>query len=229
MTEPEPLSKLDVVIPTLNAAATLQMTLAALPQGVAVTVSDGGSADTTLEIASGFGCRIIEGPRGRGRQMSEGAKVATRPWRLFLHADTRVSPEGWTAVVRHMTRQDGPESAASLRLSIDDPAWQARVIERAVGWRVRWLGLAYGDQGLLIHRDLYQAIGGYPDLPLMEDVEIMRRLGRARHVVLDGLARTSAARWQRRGWIRQTALNLTCVSLFRLGIPVDRIARLYDR
>jgi len=103
------------------------------------------------------------------------------------------------------------------------------VIERAVAWRVRWFGLAYGDQGLLIHRDLYGAIGGYPDLPLMEDVEIMRRLGRSRHIVLDGQAHTSASRWRRRGWVGQTVLNLTCVNLYRLGVPIERIARLYGR
>lgn len=220
---------LDVVIPTLNAAATLAATLAAMPEGVTVIVSDGGSTDATRDIAEVAGCRIVEGPRGRGRQLAAGAKAATRPWRLFLHADTIISPQGWTAIARHMATPDGARVAASLRLVIDDPAWQARVIERAVAWRVRRFGLAYGDQGLLIHRDLYAAIGGYAELPLMEDVEIMRRLGRARLLVLDGEARTSARRWRRRGWVGQTVLNLTCVSLYRLGVPVDRIVRLYDR
>jgi len=223
------LDQLDVIIPTLNAAATLTATLANLPSGVAVTVSDGGSTDSTLKIARAGGGRIVTGPSGRGRQLAAGAEVADRPWRLFLHADTIVSPEGWAAIDRHMAGPEGARSAASLRLVINDPAWQARMIERAVAWRVRRFGLAYGDQGLLIHRDLYDTIGGYPDLRLMEDVEIMRRLGRERHVVLDGEARTSAVRWQHRGWIGQTALNLTCISLYRLGVPVERIARLYDR
>ncbi len=223
------LDRLDVVVPTLNAAATLAATLACLPSGVAVTVSDGGSTDATLDIAGAAGCRIVTGPRGRGRQLTAGAQAATRPWRLFLHADTTVSLHGWTAIARHMARPDGPGLAASLRLSIVDPAWQARVIERSVAWRARRFGLAYGDQGLLIHRQLYDSIGGYPGWPLMEDVEIMRRLGPARHVVLDGAALTSAERWRRRGWIRQTALNLTCVGLYRLGVPVERIARLYER
>lgn len=223
------LDGLDVVTPTLNAAATLPAVLAAMPQGVAVVISDGGSTDATVDIAREAGCRIVTGPRGRGRQLAAGADAATRPWRLFLHADTIVSPQGWTAIARHMAGPEGAQVAASLRLAIDDPAWQARVIERAVAWRLRWFGLAYGDQGLLIHRDLYAAIGGYADLALMEDVEIMRRLGRARHRVLHGEARTAATRWRRRGWIGQTLLNLTCVSLYRLGVPVDDISRLYDR
>jgi rSAM/selenodomain-associated transferase 2 len=220
---------LDVIIPTLNAAATLPVTLAAVPHGAAVIVSDGGSTDATLGVARSARCRIVEGPRGRGRQLAAGAAASTRPWRLFLHADTIVSPEGWAAIARHMASPGGEQAAGTLRLAVDDPAWQARVIERAVAWRVRLFGLAYGDQGLLIHRDLYAAIGGYADLPLMEDVEIMRRLGRARHRVLRGQACTSATRWRRRGWIGQTMLNLTCVSLYRLGVPADRIARLYDR
>lgn len=224
-----PLEQLDVIIPTLNAAGSLATTLAALPPGVAVIVSDGGSTDGTSAMAQAAGARVVSGPAGRGRQLAAGAGAASRPWRLFLHADTTVSPEGWAAIGRHLEHPEGRGLAASLRLTIDDPAWQARVIERAVVLRVRHLGLPYGDQGLLIHRDLFEAVGGYPDQPLMEDVEIMRRLGRARHVVLSGEARTSAARWKRRGWIRQTALNLTCLGLYRLGVPADRIAKLYGR
>ncbi|MBB5746977.1 TIGR04283 family arsenosugar biosynthesis glycosyltransferase [Brevundimonas variabilis] len=224
-----PLEQIDVIIPTLNAAGSLSTTLAALPPGVAVIVSDGGSTDRTSAIALAAGARVVSGPPGRGQQLAAGAGAATRPWRLFLHADTTLSQEGWAGIVRHIERPEGRGRAASLRLAIDDSAWQARVIERAVALRVRLLGLPYGDQGLLIHRDLYDAVGGYPDQPLMEDVEIMRRLGRARHVVLSGEARTSAARWRRRGWIRQTALNLTCLSLYRMGVPAERIAKLYGR
>jgi len=229
VTGPGPLSALEVVIPTLNAAATLPATLAALPAGVAVVVSDGGSTDATLDLARATGCRIASGPRGRGQQLQRGADAATRPWCLFLHADTIIRPEGWTAIARHIADPEGPARAASLRLVIDHPAWQARWIERAVALRVRHLGLPYGDQGLLIHRDLHAAVGGYPDLPLMEDVAIMLRLGRARHIGLDGEAHTSAARWIKRGWIGQTVLNLTCLTLYRLGVPAARIARLYDR
>ena len=224
-----PFDRLEVVIPTLNAARTLPATLANLPAGVSATISDGGSTDCTLEIARSAGCRIVSGVPGRGGQLAAGADAAERPWCLFLHADTTVSPDGWTTIARHMADPDKKGTAGSLRLAIDDPAWQARVIERAVACRVRWFGLAYGDQGLLIHRDLYGAIGGYPDLPLMEDVEIMRRLGRSRHIVLDGQAHTSASRWRRRGWVGQTVLNLTCVNLYRLGVPIERIARLYGR
>lgn len=221
--------RLDVVIPTLNAGATLARTLESLPRGVEVTVSDGGSVDETLAIARSAGCQIVQGGPGRGRQLAAGARAAVRPWRLFLHADTVVRSDGWDAMREHMAFAGGENVAASLRLVIDDPAWQARIIERGVALRVRWLGLPYGDQGLLIHRDLYLAVGGYRDLPLMEDVDIMRRLSRSRHVALEGEALTSAVRWRRRGWLGQTLLNLTCLSLYCLGVSAERIARLYGR
>jgi rSAM/selenodomain-associated transferase 2 len=224
-----PFERLDVVIPTLNAAATLGPTLANLPPGAQTIVSDGGSDDGTVAIAEQARCRIVTGPPGRGRQLSAGAAAAGRPWRLFLHADTTISPGGWDAIAGHMADGVRQGVAGSLRLRIADDAWQARLIEMGVAWRVRRFGLAYGDQGLLIHRDLYDAVGGYSDLPLMEDVDIMRRLGRSRHRVLDGEARTSARRWRRRGWVGQTALNLTCVGLYRIGVPVTWIARLYGR
>lgn len=227
MTDFEPL---DVVIPTLNAAHSLPSTLDCMPPGVNVIISDGGSTDATLDIARAAGCRIVEGRRGRGQQLGAGAGAAGRPWRLFLHADTVVCVQGWNAIARHMSEAGmGPGPAATLRLRIDDPAWQARLVERGVDLRVRLLGLAYGDQGLLIHRDLYAAIGGYADMPLMEDVAIMKRLGKSRRVTLDGYAVTSAVRWHRRGWIRQTALNLACISLYHLGYPAERIAGLYGR
>lgn len=228
--------RLDVVIPTLNAAQGLPGTLRCLPKGVNVIISDGGSEDDTLAIARAAGCRILQGRRGRGYQLVAGAECASRPWRLFLHADTIVSGSGWDAIKQHISstaREAEPDlafaPAASLRLRIDDPSWKARLVEQGVELRVRLLGLAYGDQGLLIHRDLYASIGGYGDLPLMEDVDIIKRLGRSRHVTLDGYAITSAARWQRRGWMRQTALNLCCISLYHLGVSADRIARLYGR
>ncbi len=224
-----PLGDVGVVVPTLNASATLARTLATLLPSVAVVVSDGGSSDETVRIASHLGAAVVTGPRGRGHQMAAGARAIDRPWLLFLHADTRMSPEAWGTVEGHVRDPASTGRAGTFALMIDDPAWQARAIERAVASRVRWLGLPYGDQGLLIHRDLYQAIGGFRDLPLMEDVDIARRLGRRRITPLKASVSTSAARWRRRGWARQTALNLTCVGLFLVGIDIERVVKLYDR
>lgn len=232
MTSPHPNLSLDevtVVIPTLNAAATLAQTLASVPHGPDVVVSDGGSTDGTVGLARAAGARIVEGPRGRGRQLAAGARGAARPWLLFLHADTRMTTRGWAAVAARVADPGAVDRAAVFHLRIDDPAWQARVIERGVALRVCLLALPYGDQGLLIHRSLHEAVGGYSAMPLMEDVDLARRLGRARLALLPEPVLTSARRWRRRGWVRQTLLNAACLSLYRLGVPIDRIERLYGR
>lgn len=217
-----------VVVPTLNAAETLAQTLRTLTPAPLI-ISDASSFDDTVRIARDMGAKVVTGPRGRGQQLGAGARAATHPWLLFLHADTQMSPEAWVAVDRYLARPDAKNRAGNFDLRIDALAWQARWIERAVAIRVRLLGLPYGDQGLLIHRDLYDAIGGFHDLPLMEDVDIARRLGRSRITPLGAAVATSAVRWKRRGWMRQTLLNLTCVSLFLIGVDIKKVAKIYGR
>ncbi|MGX9962084.1 TIGR04283 family arsenosugar biosynthesis glycosyltransferase [Roseomonas sp. F4] len=212
---------LSVVIPALNAAATLPAVLAALGDAPAeVLVVDGGSTDATAQAAA----RVITAPRGRGPQIAAGIAAARGPWLLLLHADTRLAP-GWAEAVRAAMAR--PDRAAYFRFALDDAAPQARRLERAVAWRCRVLGLPYGDQGLLIHRDLLDQIGGMRPLPLMEDVDLVRRIGRARLVAMPVDAITSAARWRRDGWLARSARNLTCLALFYAGLPTGMIARIY--
>jgi hypothetical protein len=118
--------------------------------------------------------------------------------------------------------------AAVFSFKLDDTGLAPRLIERGVDFRTRVLGLPYGDQGLLIPRVLYDEIGGFAHLPLMEDVDIVRRLGRKRITVLGALARTSAERYQRDGYVRRAARNLACLSLYLAGMSPERIARLYS-
>ncbi|WP_339931951.1 TIGR04283 family arsenosugar biosynthesis glycosyltransferase [uncultured Brevundimonas sp.] len=224
-----PLEALDVIIPVLNGGPRLAETLKALPPVHQVIVVDGGSTDGSEVLAAAHGASILSSAPARGGQLALGAEASTAPWLLFLHADTRLDNAAWAAVAAYVTRPDAGARAAVFRLKLDDPAWQARVLERAVRLRVALLSLPYGDQGLLIHRDLYAAIGGFATLPLMEDVDLVRRLGRRRLCLLDGTAETSAERWRRRGWIRQTARNLRCLALYFLGVPPTRIATLYGR
>ena len=216
---------LSVVIPTLNAAGTLGACLEHVAGAGELVVADGGSTDVTLAIAERQGARIVRSERGRGIQLGAGAQAASGDWLLFLHADTLLG-QGWReAVKRHLS--EAPDAAASFELRLSDPAWQARLVERAVGIRVRLLGLPYGDQGLLVPRALYEAVGGYRPLPLMEDVDLVRRIGRRRLRPLGEPAWTSAARWQRDGWARRSARNLACLALWRLGMPAERVERLY--
>jgi rSAM/selenodomain-associated transferase 2 len=217
---------LSIVIPTLNAAVDLPATLAALghvPDEVLVV--DGSSVDGTARIAAASGARVIGAPRGRGTQLAAGVAAATRAWLLLLHADTRLG-EGWAdAVAAHIG--GNTDRAAYFRFALDSDDRQARQLERLVAWRCRALALPYGDQGLLVHRDLLRAVGGIRPLPLMEDVDLVRRLGRHRLVALEVDAVTSAAKWRRDGWYRRSARNLLCLSLYFAGVPPRLIARLY--
>ncbi len=221
---------LSVVIPTLQAGGTLAATLDAIAGTVGVgevVVADAGSSDATRAIAAEAGARVIAAPRGRGQQLIAGAAATTGEWLLFLHADTVPAP-GWDgAITAFIGDPPNRERAAVFRFALDDPSPAARRLERWVDWRTRRLGLPYGDQGLLIARDFYVALGGFKPMPLMEDVDLARRIGRSRLAVLDAAAVTSAARYRRDGYLRRSLRNFACLSLFFLGVDPRRIERLY--
>lgn len=217
---------LSVVIPTLDAARTLPATLASLG-GAAdeIVIADGGSGDATIACAETLGARVVTCPRGRGGQIAAGVAASRGDWLLLLHADTRLGP-GWKAVARRFMADDAGR-AGYFRLALDSAHRRARRLERLVAWRCRVLALPYGDQGLLIARALLAAVGGVRPLPLMEDVDLVRRLGRRRLVALDAPALTSAVRWEHGGWYARSARNLACLSLYGLGVPPALIAKLY--
>ncbi len=224
---------LSVIIPTLDAAARLPACLEALdaPRRAGllreVLVVDGGSRDGTRDVAARAGARVLAAPRGRGQQLTAGAAAATGGWLLFLHADTVLGP-GWPQAARaFMAAPEARERAAVFRLVLDDPDPRARRIERLARWRARALGLPYGDQGLLISRAFYESLGGYRPLPLMEDVDLMRRVGRRRLVALEAAAVTSAARYRAGGWWLRPLRNLSLLGLYFLGAPPGLLKRLY--
>jgi rSAM/selenodomain-associated transferase 2 len=217
--------KISVVIPTLNAAATLPATLAALGPVAEIVVADGGSEDNSVELARQAGANVIVGPLGRGRQVAAGVAASTGEWLLLLHADTRLAPEWRDQVATHIRQH--PAKAAYFRFALDSADPRARRLERLVAWRCRVLALPYGDQGLLIGRDTLRRAGGIAQLPLMEDVDLIKRLGRQRLVGLSASAVTSAAKWERDGWNRRSCRNLLCLSLWLVGVSPARIARIY--
>jgi rSAM/selenodomain-associated transferase 2 len=219
--------KLSVVIPTLNSAESLSLCLRALGDVADIVVVDGGSHDETMAVAKALGARAIPAARGRGSQLVAGAAAATQEWLLFLHADTALEPGWQTTVARFMSDPSRCERAGVFRFALDDDSPQARRLERLVAWRTRWLGLPYGDQGLLIHRAFYDRLGGFRALPLMEDVDLIRRIGKHRLGALDATATTSARRWRDDGWLRRSARNLGCLSLYFLGVPPRILKRLY--
>ena len=216
---------LSVVIPALNAAHSLGACLDGLAGADEIVVADGGSTDGTSEVARERAALVVEAEKGRGPQLIAGAAKATGDWLLFLHADTILSAEWPESVREHCSA--APHKAAILSFGLNADAWQARLIERGVALRTR-LGLPYGDQGLLVSRALYEELGGYRPLPLFEDVDLIRRIGRRRLRLLKAQALTSAERWQRDGWFRRSARNLLLLGLHGMGVRPDRLARLYN-
>lgn len=221
-----------VIVPTLDVADRLGPLFGALGEALGegliaeVILADGGSEDAIGGVAEATGARLITAPRGRGNQLAAGAGAARGTWLLFLHADSVPEP-GWSAaILRHIA--DHPERAGWFRLRFRSTHPMARVTEAWANLRARLFALPYGDQGLLVPRDLYDKAGGYPALPLMEDVALARRL-RRRFRPLGATITTSAERYERNGWVRQGAGNLQRLARFLLGTPAERLARSYER
>jgi uncharacterized protein len=221
-------STLAVVIPTLNEAGMLEATLASVLAGGPdeVIIVDGGSTDRTLEVARSAGANVIQTSRGRGRQMNAGAKAASAAQLLFLHADT-LPPTGYGAIVgKILGRPD--VAAGAFSFSIREPIPHRWLVERTVAARCRFLGSPFGDQGLFARRDLFEAVGGFADWPLLEDVEILARLKpHGRVVIAPDAASTSGRRWLSRGVWSTFWLNARIMYGYYAGAPVERLARGY--
>jgi rSAM/selenodomain-associated transferase 2 len=216
-----------IVVPVLDdfeAAAALLAQVVPDPR-VEIVLVDGGM-DVRLEALA---CdrpdtRLIRTQRGRARQMNVGAAAAGGDWLWFLHADSRLPP-GW---LRGFTALPPTVAGGWFRFALDAAAWQARLIEAGVRWRGRAFALPYGDPGLFVRRATFERLGGFAELPLLEDVDFVRRLRRSAPVAEIPLPlATSARRWQRDGWLRRSARNLAIITLYLVGVGPTRLARWY--
>lgn len=226
---PAPLS---IIIPALDAEADLQLCLASLMPGLEsgllreVLLVDGGSEDQTRRIAEGSGATVLSAPKsGRATQLRHGAEHARGDWFLFLHADTALSRDWAERVKTHIAER--PDKAAAFTLAYRSDAPMAKRISGRANWRARVFGLPYGDQGLLISRKHYEALGGYPDVPLMEDVKLVQAIGKARLSILSAEARTSAAKYERDGWRRRSWHNAWLITRYLFGADPEKLAKRY--
>ena len=222
---PAPIS---IIIPTLNSETELHETLGALLEGIEnnlireLIISDGGSTDKTKLIADEVGAFVVEGSRSRGLQISKGVDKSQGDWILILHADTSLSLEWSVNLLQKIDRS----FAYHFKLRFKSKSLFARILEYWVQIRSKFLGLPYGDQGLLIHRDLLNTLGGFPKIPLMEDIALARKL-KSKTKLLDILAYTSAEKYHKNGWFRQSVLNFFLLIQYLLGKDPHQLFKVY--
>ena len=227
---PAPLS---IIIPAFNAEHVLPLCLSSLMPGLEnglireVILVDGGSVDQTCRLAEGSGATVFTAPeKGRAAQLTHGAERARGDWLLFLHADTALSRDWAERAKSHITERKDKAAAFTLAYRSDHP--MAKVVARRANWRARTLGLPYGDQGLLISRKLFEEVGGYPDAPFMEDLKIVRAIGKKRLTVLSAEARTDGSKYDRDGWRKRSWRNAILVTRYFLGARPEKLAKSYS-
>lgn len=226
--------KISIILPVLNEAATIEETLRRLRDisDIEAIVVDGGSRDETVAIAKrcgkrfGLSCKVISAAAGRARQMNAGAVVATGDILLFLHADTHLPPKFDTLVRQALQHPDTIAGAFELR--IDANLRGLRLIETMVNLRSRVFSMPYGDQAIFLKASTFHALGGFPDLPIMEDFELIIRLKRqGRIAILPAPVFTSGRRWQKLGVVRTTLINQLVIAGYFLGVPPTQLVCWY--
>jgi rSAM/selenodomain-associated transferase 2 len=230
------LEKISIIIPVLNEIKTIEATLASTytSTNIEVIVVDGGSIDGTLDLVQSLGIKVLSSPAGRARQMNAGALVATGDILLFLHADTQLPPE-FDMMIR--TVMQSPNSAGSkvavagaFELQIDAPAIGLRSIERGVNWRSRFLQLPYGDQAIFLRSKTFDRIGGFLELPIMEDFDLVCRLKRLGYITIIPVpVITSARRWLKKGIVKTTLINQVIIFAYLLGVSPHQLMRWYKK
>ena len=221
---------ISVIVPTLNEEANLPVTLRQLAEhpDVELIVVDGGSTDHTREVALQFTPFVFTAPTGRARQMNLAARHATGDILLFLHADSFLLPGSLEEIQRRIIGDGAVGGAFDLHL--DSPRRLCKFIARLASRRARWLRLPYGDQGIFVWRQVFEVLGGFPDVPILEDAAFANRLRRAGRLTFlpHGLV-TSARRWDANGVVRTMLVNAWVTLLFLLRVRPARLRRMYDR
>jgi rSAM/selenodomain-associated transferase 2 len=220
--------KLSVVIPTWNEAGNLATTLDALPKRAEVVVADGGSVDGTVEIARRSGARVLACEQGRARQMNRGARETQGDTLLFLHADAVLGAGATEAIEGALA--DPAVVGGFFRLRIRSARTALRLAAFGSNLRARGLGLPYGDQGIFLRRSIYEELGGFPDVPFLEDLALIRMLRRkGRLAPLEVTLSTGDRHWRELGVVGTGLLDWTMVALFFFGVSPKTLAPHYFR
>ncbi|MFC1885545.1 TIGR04283 family arsenosugar biosynthesis glycosyltransferase [Thermodesulfobacteriota bacterium] len=225
-----PSPSISIIIPALNEEAHIARTIQTIGRGdqLEIIVVDGGSYDRTVRIAESLGARTVCGSPPRSRQMNLGAGEASGDVLLFLHADTLL-PKHFEALVLNGLNQSGLVAGA-FELGIDSSAKTLRWVERLAIWRSRRLKMPYGDQAIFLTSKIFHKMGGFPDLPIMEDFELIRRLGKKGKIaILPAAVRTSPRRWENLGTFTVTLINQFVIAAYLLGVSPDTIDKWYRR
>lgn len=223
------MKRISIIIPVLNEVNTIKQTLASLKNAssVEIIVVDGGSKDETIAVAKSFGVQVISSDLGRATQMNMGAKVATGDILLFLHADTRIAPN-FDILIRQALAGDFIAGAFELKIDANLPG--IRLIEKMVNLRSHLFSLPYGDQAIFISSKVFHQIGGFPNLPIMEDFVFIRQLKKLGKInIIPQPAITSGRRWQKLGVIKTTLINQLIIIGYFLGVSPDQLARWYRK
>tara|TARA_R110002096_G_scaffold416576_3_gene619743 strand:- start:190490 stop:191125 length:636 start_codon:yes stop_codon:yes gene_type:complete len=207
-----------IIIPTLKIDEALEKLLEQLPRDVIIV--NGGPETYTFKDRNFINCNP-----GRGLQLKTGAQFASGEWLFFLHADSELSAGWWDVLEQHIISDAG--KALAFRLRFDDEGFFPRLLEYWVRFRCRVFALPYGDQGLFISRKLYDEVGGYNDMPLMEDVDIIKRIGRARLKMSAHVISTSAEKYNKYGYLIRMVRNGFCLLLYKLGVNPETIKKIY--
>ena len=223
-----------MVVPVLNEARHLPFLLADLqrwPDALQIVVVDGGSTDKTIQVAHQGGAQVVQSPvQGRGQQLQRGLQLSQHSWLMVLHADSRLSQHWVDHVQRVLSMARGRQQAWAFDFRVDQRRPMLKLLEWCVALRSRWGQMPYGDQGLLIHRSLYERIGGYRPLALMEDLDIIERLRRVSRIGCLGCAlTTSARRWTRRGVLNQAWSNAQLRRRWKNGEDAEQLIQIYRR
>ena len=221
--------KVSIIVPTLNEGLVLEKTLRQIQQlsPYEVIVSDGGSADNTCHIAKKFSHCIVIGSASRARQMNAAANEATGDLLLFLHADNRLEPASYRKMMEFMSNPKW--IGGEFTLCIESDKWSMNLITLLANIRSKYFGIAYGDQGFFVRKEVFKSMEGFSPIPICEDMDFYRRLRKTGPVVLlKEKAHTSPRRWVKEGVVFTTAKNIFIAILFGMGFPPHTLPKWYQ-